>query len=201
MSTPKQYVLPFASQSENRKESFSSDAEAGAIFAFAELERKTGGLTNRQEKTAFITKVGYPLWLIVRGDTTYVFDGLNKSSFLWSYYEASQTEIVIEDFVANFKIREQYIKFLLNYQKSFQQALNRKELSCGGLIANSEFLGELDGYRKEATEIVWQPSGLGLLSPALSETDAIGVVNQIETLQASFREKTEKLTAAYAVNF
>ncbi len=194
MPAPKQLVLPFAAQSDNRKEPFSSEAEAATILAFAELERKTGGLTNRQEKTAFITKIGYPIWLIVRGDTTYVFDGFNKSSFLWSYYEASQTEIVIEEFVANFKIREQYIKFLLSYQKSFQQSLNRKELSCGGLIANIEFLSELHVYRKEATEIVWQPpSGLGLLSPALSETDANAVVNQIETLQASFREKTEKL--------
>jgi hypothetical protein len=193
MPAPKQLVLPFAAQSENRKEPFSNEAEAAAIFALAELERKNGGLSNRQEKTAFITKIGYPLWLIVRGDFTYVFDGLNKSSFGWNFFEASQTDFIIEDFDASFKIREQYIKFLSNYQKSFQQALNRKEVTCSGLIANSEFLGEMGGYRKEAAEVIWQQSGLGLLSPSLNETDASATINNIETLQATFKEKTEKL--------
>jgi hypothetical protein len=193
MPAPKQYVLPFATQSANRKESFSSNAEAAALFALTELERKTGGLTGRQEKTAYITKVGYPLWLIVREDSVYVFDGLNKSSFLWSYYEAAQTEFVLEEFNASFKIREQYIKFLSSYQKSFQQTLNKKELPINGLIANSDFLSEIEVYRKEATEVTWQATGLGMLTPTLNESDATAIVNKIETLQASFRDKTEKL--------
>jgi hypothetical protein len=193
MPAPKQHILPFAAQSGNRKEPFSSDAEAAAIFALSELERKTGGLTGRQEKIVYITKVGYPLWLVVRGGFTYVFDGLNKSSFLWSYYEASQTEFVINDFEASFRIREKYNQFLSTYQKSFQQTINKKELTCQGLIANNEFLSEIEAYKKEAAEIVWQVPDLGLLSPVLKETDANAIANQIETLQDAFREKTENL--------
>jgi predicted nucleic acid-binding Zn-ribbon protein len=192
MPAPKQFALPFAAQSENRKDPFSKETEAAAIFALSELERKSGGLTNKPEKIAYIAKVGYPLWLIVGGNSTYVFDGLNKSSFLWNFYEASQTEFVIEDFEANFRIREQYLKFLGTYQKSFQQSINKKELPCKGLIANSDFLDEMNLYRKEATE-TWSQPNLGLLAPVLKETDAVAVVNQIETLQSAFREKTEKL--------
>jgi hypothetical protein len=193
MPASKQLVLPFTAQSKNRTEPLTSEAEAAAIFAFSELERKNGGLTNKPEKTVYITKVGYPLWFIVRGDFTYVFDGLNRSSYIWDYYEASQSEFMIEDFERNFKIREEYVKFLVNYQKSFQQSLNKKELACEGLIANSEFLGEIDVYRKEAMEGYSQLSSLGLLAPALKETEATAVVNQIETTQSAFKEKTEKI--------
>jgi hypothetical protein len=192
MPASKQFALPFATQSENRKEPFSKEAEAAAIFALSELERKNGILTSKPEKIVYIAKVGYPLWLIVRGSSTYVFDGLNKSSFVWNFYEASQTEFVLEDFEANFRIREQYLKFLGSYQKSFRQSITKKELPCNGLIANSDFLEDLNGYRKEATE-TWSQPNLGLLAPVLKETDAVAVVSQIETLQFAFREKTEKL--------
>jgi hypothetical protein len=193
MPTPKQLVLPFAAQSENRKEPLSNEAEAAAIYALAELERKSGGITNKQEKIAYITKIGYPLWLITKGETTYVFDGLNKSSYLWNYYEEPHAKFMLDDFEANFKIREAYQKLLANFQRNFQQELIKKELSCGGLIANSEFLTEMDAYRKEATDVYSQLSSLGLLLPALEETKAADTVNRIEELQSEFREKTEKL--------
>ncbi len=191
MQAPKQFALPFAAQAENRTDPFSSEAEAAAIFALSEIERKSGGFTNREEKIAYISKVGYPLWLIVRGDSTYVFDGLSKSIHVWSYYEASQTEFMIGDFDASFKIREEYLKFLVNYQRSFQQSLSRRELPCEGLIADSVFLSEFKDYLKEATEVYSQTAGL--LLPVLKETEATAVADQIETLQLAFREKTEKL--------
>ncbi|XHH08944.1 MAG: hypothetical protein ACFCUE_15475 [Candidatus Bathyarchaeia archaeon] len=191
MPAPKQFTLPFATQSENRKEPFSKEAEAAAIFALSELERKAGGLTSKQEKTVYITKVGYPIWVIVRGNATYLFDGLNRTSYVLNYFEASQTDFVLEDFEASFRIREEYLKFLGNYQKSFQQTLNKKELSCEGLIADNALLSELNTYRKEATEVYGQ--SLGLFSPVLRETEVTSVIDQIETLQAVFKEKTEKI--------
>ena len=191
MPVPEQIVLPFAVKSESRKEPFSSEAEVAAIFTLSELERKNSGLNSKQEKSAYVLKVGYPLWLIVRDCSTYVFDGLNRTSHSWMYYEAQQTEFMIEDFETNFRIREKYVKFLVSYQDSFQQTLNSKELSCEGLIADSTFLGELNSYRKEATRAYGQ--SIGLLLPALKETEAMAIVSQIESLQLIFREKTEKL--------
>jgi hypothetical protein len=191
MPAPKQLALPFAVQLEKLNEPFNSRAEAAAIFALSELERKNSGLTNRQEKISYITKVGYPVWLIVRGNFTYLFDGLNKASYAWIYYEATQTEFVVKDFEDSFRIREQYIKFLENYQINFQQSLNKKELTCEGLIADDQFLSEFNGYRKEATDVYGQP--VGLLAPVLKENEATAVVDQIELVQAEFREKTDKI--------
>jgi hypothetical protein len=190
----KQYVLPFVMESENRREPFGSDAEAAAIYALSELERKSGIMNKRSgEKIAFITKIGYPLWLIPRGETTYVFDGLNKSSYNWQYYETTNMEFALENLEVASKLRETYLKFLEEAQNNFEQTLTRKELSCSGLIANTDFLGELGLYRREATEIITQSLNVALLSTAIEEIKVNLIVDEIENIQNSFREKTEKL--------
>jgi len=193
MPTPKQLALPFATQSENRKEPFSSEAEAAAIFALAELERKNGGITGKQEKIVYITKVGYPFWVIIWENATYVFDGLNRSGKDWTYYEDSQSELMISDFKTHFRIREEYLKFLVSYQNNFEQTLTKKEMACEGLVTDNEALREIDSYRKEATEIYEQKPKPSLLSPVLKETEATAIVNQIEKLKTKFIKKTEKL--------
>jgi len=191
MSIPKQFVLPFAVKSESREESFSMEAEYAAVFALSELERKRGGSTNNSEKIAYILKVGYPLWFIVRGNFTYVFDGLNRIQHNWTYYEVLQTEFKKEDFEVIFRIREEYTKFLVNYPKKFGYAQNVKELLCEGLIVDHKLLEELGDYRKEVTE-GYDDQLTSLFLPILEEKKVISIVSQIEALQLSFKEKTEE---------
>lgn len=191
MTVTKQFVLPFTIRSESRKEPFSKEAENATIFALSELERKSGRLTIKQEKISYILKIGYPLWLIIRDDFTYVFDGLNKTSYNWMYYETNQAEFKLEEIEHTFRIREKYADFLDNYQEKFEHTHSSKELTCEGLIADSSLLDELDIYCKEVTEVYGQPTGT--LLPVLQETQAIERVDQIETLQITFKEKTEKL--------
>ncbi len=190
----KQYTLPFVMKSENQRESFGSDAEAAAVFAISELDRKSSGILNKWagEKIVFITKIGYPLWLIPRGEITYVFDGLDKSSYNWQYYETTSMEFELENLEVASKLRETYQEFLEIAQNNFEQNLTRKELSCSGLIGDVSFLGELGLYRREATEIITQYQNVALLLTALEEAKANLVVNEIENIQISFREKTEK---------
>jgi hypothetical protein len=188
---PKQFVLPFAVKSESRAEPFSAEVESAAVFALSELERKSDGLTNKPEKIDFILKVGYPLWFIVRDNFTYVFDGLNRIRHNWVYCEASQTEVKIEDFEGLFRIREEYTKFLVNYQKDFGQTQQDRELLCEGLITDHTLLEELGSYRREATQVYGQSTDL--LLPVLEEKTITTTIDQIEALQISFKEKIEKL--------
>jgi hypothetical protein len=191
MLTPKQVVLPFAVKSESREEPFSVETESAAIFALSELECKNNGSNNAAEKCDFILKVGYPLWFIAKDNFTYVFDGLNRMHHHWTYYEAPQAEFKLEDFDFLFRIREEYTQFLVNYQKKFlRQARSNKKLLCEGLIEDHTLLDELGSYRKEATEV--SSSSPGLLLPVLDEKKIISIIDQIETLQLSFKEKTEK---------
>ncbi|MCL2288903.1 MAG: hypothetical protein FWC33_07025 [Candidatus Bathyarchaeota archaeon] len=194
MSIPRQFVLPFVIQSEKRKETFSNEAEAATIFVLSELERKNSKIANKQETNAYILKIGYPLWLIVKGELTYVFDGLNITKYDWTYYETSQIDEIFENFEASFRIHEQYIEFLDKY-KDVQQNTSTKKLVCRGLIADNTMLNEIDIYRKEATESYSydDKQAMGLLLPALKEADVTKIVNHIETLQLTFIEKTEKI--------
>jgi hypothetical protein len=190
MLAPKQFVLPFAVQTESRKESFSLEAELAAIFALSELECKSGGLTSKPEKRGYVLKIGYPFWFIVRDNFTYVFDGLNRTMYNWSYYETSQIEFDMGDFEVNFRILEKYVKFLVNYQ-SYPQIQSSKELACEGLIVNNALFYELHSYHRDVVEVYDQT--LNLLSPVLKEPDVAVFVDQIENIQLMFREKIEKL--------
>jgi hypothetical protein len=191
MPIPKQFVLPFAVKSESREEPFSVEAELAAVFALSELERKRWGLTNKSEKIAYILKIGYPLWFIVRDNFTYVFDGLNRIRHHWAYCEASNVEFKLGDFEGIFRIREEYIKFLVSYHEKFGRIPDSKELICEGLIADNALLEELGSYRREAVEVYGQ--SLGLLLPVLEEKKVTTTVDHIESLQFAFREKTENL--------
>ncbi|MCL1970251.1 MAG: hypothetical protein FWF66_02160 [Candidatus Bathyarchaeota archaeon] len=191
MSIHRQYVLPFVGRSEKRKDPFSFEAEIATIFALSELERKDGRLnSNKQEKSVYILKVGYPILFIVEENATYVFDGLNRTSYDWTHYETVQIEKAIGDFEANFRIPELYSKFLGKYQ-NFHQSLNSKKLTYEGLIADNTLLNELDNYRSEAVEIY--DTHTSPILPVLKEAEVTRIVDQIETLQLDFKEKTEKL--------
>ena len=191
MSSLKQFVLPFAVKSESREGPFSGEAELAAVFALSELERKSGGLSNKSEKIVCILKVGYPLWFIVRDNFAYVFDGLDRVCYDGMYGGVSQAEFKIEEFDVPFRIYDEYVKFLVNYQKSFGQSQNKEEVTWEGLIVDHRLLEEMDSYRREASEVYGQYSGLFL--PVLEEKKVTMVVDQIEALQLSFREKIEKL--------
>lgn len=190
----KQYTLPFLLQSE-RNTLLDANVEAAAIYAFSELERKSGGLLGKQseERISFIMKMGYPLLLIPREETTYIFDGLNKSNYNWIFYETTNTEFAFENLEAASKLKETYLSFLVDSQKRFDQTLTRKDIMCNGLIANNGFFEELNIYRREAVEITNQSSSVIPLLATLEESKVNLVLNEIETLQRSFREKTENL--------
>jgi len=75
-SVAKRYVLLFSEKTSM------PEAESAAVFAIAEFERsKGGGLIARQppERLAFLSKVGYPLWLYPKNNQTFLFDGLGKA--------------------------------------------------------------------------------------------------------------------------
>jgi len=188
-----QFVLPFAVKSDGRGEVFSVEAEMAAVFALSELERKSGGLANNLEKVVYILKVGYPLWFIVRGNFTYVFDGLNLTQHNWRYCEVLPLEggVKFEDFEGSFRIREEYLKFLSSYPENLGQVQNYEALFCEGLIADHVFLEELGSYRREVIEKYGQ--SMGLFLPVLDEKKVLSTVSHIEALQLSFREKIEEL--------
>jgi hypothetical protein len=193
-STVKTFILPFSAQSKNRREPFTYEAEAAAAYVLAEMERKGNGLIVKQpqERLVYAAKICYPLWLVPKAETTYIFDALNKSSYTIPYVETPKINLLIGDFEAASKTRETFIAFLLDHLNYLPQPI-KQDLTVNGLVADADFLAEMDFYRKEASEANSQVSNSALLKPTIQESTVTATLNQVTGLYASFREETEKL--------
>ena len=189
-SATKRFILPFS----NLKNS-SAEVEAAAVFAVAELERnKGGGLIARQleEKLVSLSKVGYPLWLIPKNDSIFVFDGFGESNCNVSYVEVPSSKGFLESLEANSRPREKYMAFLSDHSSYFLQPLKEKQFTFRGLISNLDFKEEFTVYRKEASETTAQLN-LALLSPTLQETAISSMIAEFDRLQSGLRDEAERL--------
>jgi hypothetical protein len=189
-STPKRFIFPFSNP-----RSGSAEVEAAAVFASAEFERsRGGGLIVRQpaEKLVCLSKVGYPLWLIPKGDLIYIFDGLNDANQLIAYLEAPSAEGFLESLDANSKPRENYYAFLTDHANYFQKSTKQKQFQIKSLIVNPEFKSEFLAYRKEAAEATTQ-TNMTYLSPIIEENALASLLSEFEKIQSAQKEDASKL--------
>jgi hypothetical protein len=193
-STVKRFIFPFAPQKGTVQ--FNTEVEGAAVYALAELERmKGGGLIIKQpeEKITFLAKMGYPLWLFPKGETTYIFDGLNNSAYTMSYFELPSAKVFMDSLEANLNTREDFMAFLSDHNSYFTRPKKEKELSLSNLIVDLDFKKELNAYRKEAVEVTGQPANLALLPPSLEEATISSMLWEIGKLQAVINEDAERL--------
>ncbi len=194
-ATVKRFILPFSP--EKSRELFSLDAEAAAVYALTELERaKGGGLIVKQpeEKLLFVTKIGYPLWLFPKIETTYIFDGLNNSSYSVNYVDLPNAKAFAESLEQTSKIHEDYMTFLSDHNSYFQQPKKKKEFLLRGLIASLDFKKEFSIYRKEAIEVTGQLAKLAPLAPTLEEATISSMLTDMTKLQTFLREDAQRLS-------
>jgi hypothetical protein len=192
----KKYVLPFSVLSENRKDPFTVDLEAAAVFSLAELDRaKGGGLIMKQteEKTEFIVKVGYPLWLFTGTKTVLVFDGFNRSNYTLPYIAVPDVKAFVDNLRRGSKTRETHLAFLRDNINYFQAVTAEKGLLVSALIKSPEFLEEFDSYRHEAKEAEYQDTSVGLLTPTIDESLISSEIHELDMLYSSFQEDVEGL--------
>jgi hypothetical protein len=193
-SAVRRFALPFSSG--KQREPFSSEVEMAAIYALAELERtKSSGLLVKhpEEKLLFIVKIGYPVWLFPKGETAYIIDGLENSSYTVSYLELPTAATFIESFEKKSKTREDYMSFLSDNNGYFQRSKREKICSLRGLIVDLDFKREFSTYIKEAVEATHKMDNLALLSPALEETTISSMLSELDELRLFLREDSEKL--------
>jgi hypothetical protein len=194
----KECILPFSVLSENRKEPFAFDLEVATVFSLAEVDRAKGGgfLSKRpEEKIVFIAKIGYPLWLFPWLETTLIFDGLNRSKYTLPYAVIPDVKAFMENLKRGSKTRETHLAFLSDHINYFQAPVTEKGVLINGLISEPEFLTEFDSYRHEAIALTIddQPSNVALLSPIIEESTISSTLDELKTLQLSFKEDVDRL--------
>jgi hypothetical protein len=190
----KRFILPFAPP--KSRGPFNAEVEGAAVYALAELERMKGGgliIKQPQEKIVFLAKMGYPLWLFPKSETTYIFDGLNNSRYTISYFELPSAKVFMDSLEANLDTREDFTAFLSDHNSYFTQPKKEKELSLSNLIVGLEFKKEFNAYRKEAIEVTDQPSNLALLLPSLEEATISSMLTEIGEVETVIREDAERL--------
>ncbi len=192
----KKFILPFSTLSANRKEPFTHDLEAAAVFSLAELDRvKGGGFFSKrpEEKILFITKVGYPLWVFPWSETALIFDGLNRSKYTLPYAVVPDAKDFIENLKRGSKKHETHMAFLSDHINYFQTQVTENKVEINGLITDPEFLNEFDSYRHEATAMEVQPTNSGLISPTIDKSTISSILQQLMLLHSSFKKDVEGL--------
>jgi len=193
------FILPFSSLSEKRKKPFTPDMELAAVFSMAELNRKKGGrmiLRRAKEKTAFIAKIGYPLWVFPFSKNVLLFDGLNVSNYLMPYAPISDATSFMEHLKNSSKTREAYIAFLTDHANYFGESAREKSLQVKGLLSDTGFLREMNSYCREASKIENQPANTGLLSSHINEPALLAVTYELASLRAQFEKDLKVLHAS-----
>ncbi len=188
----KQFILPFTAQKNGTLE-----AEAAAVFAVAELERNKGGglvIRHSEERLAFITKIGYPLWLYPKNDLAFVFDGFNDANYVIPYPDLPSTKTFMGNLETNLRPREKFLAFLSENEGYFQQPVKDEQFVFRGLMRDTDFEIEFNIYRTEAENTT--PSDIALLSPVLDERAISFMLGEFEKLQFFQKEETERLTEA-----
>jgi hypothetical protein len=189
-------ILPFSVLSENRTDPFTPEMEIATIYALAEVGREKGGglLSKRQEeKISFISKIGYPLWLIPLFEKPLLFDGLNRFNHKVAYAKIPNIKLFIENLKRSSKTCETHLAFLSDHLNYFETPIEEKETTIKGLITDSDFLTEFDSYYSEAKKIEEEPYEIGLLSQIIENTDISSGLEEIKTIHTSIKENKDRL--------
>jgi hypothetical protein len=190
-----QWFLPFAVLSEHRTEPFTPDVEVAAIFSLAELDRAKGsGLITKQpeEKTTYIAKLGYPLWLFPWSELSLIFDGLNQKSSSLDYVTVPDVNVFMDNLRRGSRTQETHMAFLSDNINFFQTPAAAKTFFMNGLMQEPQFQTEFDAYRREASKTS-QENFMGLLSPTLDEALISSGIHELENLHSTLSSRVENL--------
>jgi len=181
---------------ENRKEPFTSEMEKAAIFCSAELERNKGGgliLKQQPEKTVFLAKIGYPLWLIPWAEMNLLFDGLANTAHHLAYKTVPDVKAFRENMERSAKTLEAYADFLANNVNYFQPSGNKKEAVLNGLVTDPNMLNEFSMYLSEASQTENPSTETATLMPTVEESVISSEILELDNLKSAFREDTNAL--------
>lgn len=199
MTSDQQLVLPFTVQSENRKAPLTPEMEEATVYCLSELERAKGGgliLKQQPEKTTFMTKIYYPVWLLPWSDISLIFDGLNTSKHYIRYKPIPDAKTFQADVISSSKTLENYTDLLQNNVNYFRTPNRENELVIAGLLTGEEILAEFDQYLNEAKHAQDPLTDGIVLAPTLDETTLATSVEEINNLKLQFQHEVAALTSS-----
>ncbi len=193
------FLLPFSALSEKGNKSSDSFLELAAVFSMAELNRRKSerlSLWRPKEKIAFVTEIGYPLWLFPLSNRVLLFDGLNVFDYSMPYDQIPDVKSFVEGLKASCKAHETHLAFLAEHVNYFSTPASEKSLPLRGLISDPSFLEEAELYRREAMRMESRPTYMGLLSSPIDESRLSFITHEMSNLRAAFEKEIKALNSS-----
>jgi hypothetical protein len=145
-------VLPFIIEVHDEKGSVSYPAELAGVVCSSEFQRrKTGLLKDAAEKTSFLSKLYYPIWVAPLEDSCVIIDGLASSSHNFTFKEPAKTELFVEDLKKNSAFPQEFAAALSRQAKNAEKFTSPVNLSFKALIADKELLKFFSEYLKNGS--------------------------------------------------
>jgi hypothetical protein len=190
-------ILPFATLASNRIEAFLDETEKAAVFCLAELERAKGGgiiAKHPPEKTNFISKIHYPLWLFPFHETNLIFDGLKRNSLTLPYPSIQDIQAFMDGVDRSSSSRQAYQAFLIDNTNYFQiSSQEEKKQTVEGLIADENFQHDFNSYLSEAESLNASSPEMAVLPPTINEAFIISATDELESLRIKFSNEVNLL--------
>jgi len=189
-------ILPFSMLSDNRTRPFTFEMELATIFALAELRRDKGnGLLSKGEveNIAFISKIGYPLWLIPIFDKPLLFDGLNRFKHTICYAKIPDVKLFIDNLKRSSNTYETHLAFLSENVNYFEKPIEEKEKVINSLISDPDFLQEF-GSSYSNGEVIEDESFIGLLPQIIENAEISLGLEELDGIYKYAKENKERLS-------
>jgi len=142
----KNLVLPFIFQTQTQQQELPYPSELACVVCMTEFQRKKPGfLRDASEKTAYIAKAYYPLWIATVGNRSLVLDGLTAGAYEFIYEEPSRTDAFIEELKKNSPCAQKLAETLKTQAQNLQTFSSPSKWMFQGLVGDREiltFLGE-----------------------------------------------------------
>jgi hypothetical protein len=198
--TDKILVSPFIVKSQDQKESVSYPAEIASAVCLTEFQRrKTGFLRDTAEKTEFLSKLHYPLWLVPFEDSCLIIDGLATSTHNCTFKEPANTGLFVEELKKHSAIPQEFTVALSTQAKNAEKIAATVNVPLKALIADKELLKFFPDYLKSSVvfssdKMVFVPSGIDE-GTAVAARDAVSnCLRRIEANAKGLQYALEVLT-------
>jgi hypothetical protein len=179
----KNIVLPFITQNPTQRQELPFSAELACVVCMAESQRKKPGfLRDASEKTAYISKIYYPLWIAQTDSRSLVIDGLTATAHEFTFEEPTRTDAFIEELKKNSPYPQKLAETLKIQALNIQTFVSPAKWHFRALISNRELLTFLKENIKTALPQTQQENALIPL-----ETDEATVAQTVHAFNACLR--------------
>ncbi len=146
--------LRYAVEGLDRRVPFTEEMEAASILCLALSKRKTSLLTGKPwEDLVFLTKTGYPLWLVPWENKSILVDGLNYHMNVVEGWVVPDISAFTEALLEAIHSQSQLLEVLRKYVDTFKGRVSSEVLSVGAILVDDRLHLDILQYLQQGTAL------------------------------------------------